>query len=280
MAAAWLSVWAFVLSSIGSGEAWQASGSNSAFVRSEPPLAARSAVALLQRHGAIASPSNAATLTDAGAQRSKGLEAIVPDDFWALRDLLLTGYGAVFMKRGSEGQEEVKRATVDLVEMLPDIHPHPPCRTQIRTEVEAARAGAASSGWKAGMAAVAQAAWQCLPGHWSEEAFVDSLPKNLLDDEDGLYLRAFDARMPALKDESNLGACRGSQWPRACSYWATLHAMAYRADALQMGGRFLQAIVPILAGGATLCGGCTLHCAALHEPVLKPAVLQDRATFF
>merc|ERR1712217_227783 len=88
---------------------------------------------------------------------------------------------------------------------------------------------------------------------------------------------AHQARDPALvsPDTLDLGACRGSHWPRTCSYWASLHSMAYRADVLGSGRLFLQAAITVLAGGATMCGGCTLHLHDLHYDVLSPAVRND-----
>jgi len=66
---------------------------------------------------------------------------------------------------------------------------------------------------------------------------------------------AEDARDPFLREPRLLTACRGSHWPRTCSYWASMHSMAYRADALGLGARFLPALLAVLAGGATMCGG-------------------------
>jgi hypothetical protein len=48
-----------------------------------------------------------------------------------------------------------------------------------------------------------------------------------------------------------------------------MHVMALRADALGLGTRFFQTALSVLAGGATMCGGCTLHLQALHAPVLS-----------
>jgi len=92
-----------------------------------------------------------------------------------------------------------------------------------------------------------------------------------LDDED----LAHHARNPRPLDYSKLGACKGTKWPRTCSYWVSMHTMAYRADALHLSLKFLTALMPILASGATMCGGCTLHMQALHKPVLQPVVISD-----
>lgn len=80
---------------------------------------------------------------------------------------------------------------------------------------------------------------------------------------------ANSARDPKLKDTSVLGACQNSQWHRTCSFWVSMHVMALRADSLGLGTRFFQTALSVLAGGATMCGGCTLHLQALHAPVLS-----------
>lgn len=181
---------------------------------------------------------------------------ITPNDFWAIHDLLLVGYDAYFMKRDSEGQREVQANALELTRLMPQLHPWPPCREQI---------GAAMAGVDAGaprVIAAAKAAWRCLPAHYDETSFTTAFVPQALWNPDttkgqgelveGL---AEDARDPFLHNPHVLGACRGSHWPRTCSYWASIHNMAYRADALGLSARFMPAIIAVLAGGATMCGG-------------------------
>jgi len=59
-----------------------------------------------------------------------------------------------------------------------------------------------------------------------------------------------------------------------------MHLLAARADLLLLGHELLDALVPILAGGATFCGGCTKHFRALTKPLLSPAMVQDFSDVF
>lgn len=52
--------------------------------------------------------------------------------------------------------------------------------------------------------------------------------------------------------------------------------MAQRADLLGKSKEFMGSIVPILAGGALLCEGCTIHFIAMHKNVLGKAFSDDR----
>ncbi|CAE7446829.1 unnamed protein product, partial [Symbiodinium sp. CCMP2456] len=52
------------------------------------------------------------------------------------------------------------------------------------------------------------------------------------------------------------------------------------ADELTLGQDLLAALVPILAGGATFCGGCTRHFRSLTQPVLSPAVREGLGQVF
>lgn len=193
---------------------------------------------------------------------------IIPNDLWAVHDLLLGGYSSFFMQRDTEGHLEVQSHAVELADMLPKLHPHEPCREQIGNAI------AGLSDGRQRVEAAANASWSCLPHSFSEASFYTPLKKIMVPSEEPSK-EAIDARMPLLKNRSLLGACEGSRWPRTCSFWASLHTMAYRADALQLGKPFIHAVFPLLAGGATMCGGCTEHFRALHQSVLSPAVMRD-----
>jgi len=188
------------------------------------------------------------------------------NDLWAIHDLVLLGYRAPFMKPGSAGLQEVQASAVALADMLPRLHPYAPCRTQI---------GQALAGVPPGQQRVvraAEAAWQCLPAQYTPASFDVAFTADGLDVRPGL---AGEARDPKVLDPSVLGACAGTHWHRTCSYWVSMHAMAYRADALQLGQQFLHNVLTVLAGGATMCGGCTLHMRELHQPVLSAPVNAD-----
>lgn len=194
----------------------------------------------------------------------------VPNDLWALHDLLLIGYSGVFMRDGSSGKEQVRQHAVDLARLLPQLHPHEPCRQKL-TE---ALSGCTED--KETVVIAAEMSWTCLPGKFTASSFSKAYTAKDIDSLTGAII----AKMPTLLEPEALGVCRGSQWPRACSYWASLHSMALRADALGLGRNLLRAIMPVLAGGATLCNGCTLHLKALHKPVLSEAVMNDRGETF
>jgi len=127
---------------------------------------------------------------------------------------------------------------------------------------------------RAGIVAAAKASWECLPGNFTEASFDTPYTEAAIDSAG----YAFRAKMP--KVLQRLGACEGSQWPRTCSYWSSMHTLAHRADLLKLGSQFLEAIVPVLAGGATLCGGCTLHLRALHGPVLSKDINEGLGDIF
>ena len=57
-------------------------------------------------------------------------------------------------------------------------------------------------------------------------------------------------------------------WPRACSFWVSMHLMALRADLqpdpsvrLELYGHLQN----LIAGGALQCGGCTRHFRYLNR---------------
>jgi len=212
---------------------------------------------------------------DATKQQSSP-STIVPNDLWAIHDLVEAGYGAIMMTPGSAGEREVQKAALELVELLPQLHLYEPCRVSIREALLTA-----GTGERARVVAAARASWTCLPGKFDHTSF-----NKCYDMEDAEMLASTNvsatsfalakrANMPGLTDESVLGACKGSAWPRTCSYWVSMHTMAYRADALGLAKPFLRAVVPLLSGGNTFCWGCTKHFRVLTEPVLTPAVRDD-----
>lgn len=213
-------------------------------------------------------PRGAGSGWPAGVEELVALSGSAPanaNDLWGIHDLLLMGYRAPFMKPGSAGLQEVQASAVELAGLLPQVHPHAPCRQRIH-EAVAAAAG------EARVVQAAQAAWDCLPAQFTPASFDIAFTAEGLDSNPGL---AGDARNPKVLNPAVLGACAGTLWHRTCSYWVSLHAMAYRADALQLGPTFLHHALTVLAGGATMCGGCTLHLRVLHKPVLSASVISD-----
>lgn len=177
---------------------------------------------------------------------------ISPLDLWAIHDLLLVGHSAPLLQEPGatpgEGTPVVQAAVASFAGMLHHIHPVPACRAAV---------GNAST-----IAGKAEASWTCL----------------------GLTVKNFSG---AIKQEAGqfepdntepnfnlLGACSGSKWPRACSYWASMHAMGLRADMLQKGDEFFHSMLRIIAGGALYCFGCTSHFVILNRWLL-PAELQN-----
>eukprot|EP00929_Paragymnodinium_shiwhaense_P008305 TRINITY_DN112259_c0_g1_i1.p1 TRINITY_DN112259_c0_g1~~TRINITY_DN112259_c0_g1_i1.p1 ORF type:complete len:319 (+),score=61.31 TRINITY_DN112259_c0_g1_i1:115-1071(+) len=214
-------------------------------------------------------------------QRGTGdLELWVPNDMWGVHDLLLVGFTGVFMRLQSSGMAEVHAAAFGLAEMLPKLHPHAPCREALRWDSPAAVPGggeAKAAQWtEQSLLKVADTSWSCLPGAFQVSKFDKSFSEHEMHDAEA----AHEARMPRLIDDTFLGVCSGSNWPRTCSYWASMHALAYRADSLGLGAALLKHLLPILAGGATMCGGCTLHFRSLSDPALSPAVRADYGTMY
>jgi len=208
----------------------------------------------------------------------EGPDAIVPNDFWAVRDLLLVGHDAIFMKPDSDGAGEVKQAAVELAKLLPKLHPHENCRERMADLLEGQTDDTAI------VTSLAKEAWACLPGNFSTAMFDAAYdPSNVLGAA-GVntkeYLAGMASKMPHLLDESLLGACQGSQWPRTCSYWVSFHGMAYLADVHGLSRQFLRALAPVIAGGATMCHGCTLHFRLFHEPMLSENLVKDLGTMF
>jgi len=183
------------------------------------------------------------------------------NDLWALHDLLLIGYHGIFITQHSPAKREVQDHATSLAKLLPRVHPLKQCRNMIAQVVGKSE--------KPNISAVAEAAWACLPANFSAVDF------------DNVFLKETDAvqaKMPHPKKPEILGTCKGSGWPRTCSYWVALHLMAFRADALQLGAEFLHAVVPLLASGVLVCNGCTNHLMALHKPVLSESMRHDRTS--
>jgi len=197
---------------------------------------------------------------------------IQPNDLWAIHDMLLLGYHAVFMKPDTAGSKEVQRASIELANMLPELHPVEACRKQIETAI---------SGQNESMQVLraAEASWSCLPAKFTETSFTSAFVG--LHESREAYKAAKRTRMPHLEpDDHVLGACKDSRWPRTCSYWSSMHLLSYRADRKGKGQQFLAAIVPLIAGGMTLCQGCTMHFRVLNAPALSDAFRTDATSGF
>jgi hypothetical protein len=184
----------------------------------------------------------------AGGSSTNALEKIVPLDLWAIHDLLMVGHrGPLVRTDAAASLRMVHTAADSLAGMLHDIHPVPECRLAVaQADTLAAKAGAS---------------WTCLgltPSSFNG-AFVSDSQSN------------YDVDSTRPKFYEKLGACKDSQWPRACSYWTSMHAMGVRADMLGKGKEFFQALVHIFAGGALYCMGCTLHMRLLCEDLLPSA---------
>lgn len=169
----------------------------------------------------------------------------IANDLWGIRDLVLTGYAALFMRRESEGARNVRMAGFSLVELLPKLHPVALCRQKIDEAIKSTANGTTR------ISLVAQAAWSCLPANFTSDHFDAPFLDEYLDD----YEKAKASKMTHLNDPNLLSACKDSAWPRTCSYWSSMHAMAYRADALNLSIPFLRSIFPILASGTIQCVG-------------------------
>lgn len=188
------------------------------------------------------------------AKDSSTPRSISKYDLWAIHDLLLLGKASPLLANTSAGKAKVEAAANNLAAMLPHIHPVPECRAAIRD------AGSLEE--------KAAACWTCLG--LSEHNFTNPYLPNKTQFQD-----AANTEVNFNADQNHkLGACRGSSWPRACSFWSSFHAMGVLADAQGTGDQLMKAISPIIAGGALYCGGCTLHWRYLNKHML-PTELHD-----
>lgn len=193
-------------------------------------------------------------------------QSIVPLDLWAIHDLLLAGHSAPLMEaphavgtapitgptQVHPGKSLVQAAAVHLAGMLHLLHPVPACRQAIGDE--------------SSFDGKAAAAWSCLDlsaGNFTGAITSDSdSPSDVSNPSPSVLLKA------------KLGACAESQWPRACSYWVSMHAMAVRAEMIDRGQEYLQSVIRIISGGALYCFGCTSHFMFLNRHLL-PAKLRS-----
>jgi hypothetical protein len=148
----------------------------------------------------------------------------------------------------------VQQGAVALANMLDKIHPVPACRKQL-----------AELGPNAALMYKAKATWSCLGLSAS--------------DFDGPITQESDHFADTANTDPNfdekLGACKGSNWPRGCSYWTSMHTMALKADAENLSHEFMSAVLRIISGGALYCFGCTSHWRFLNTNLLPPGLKDE-----
>lgn len=186
-----------------------------------------------------------------------------PNDLWGVHDLLLIGWQAV-MLQDEALVLQAKGAVLDVARHLPALHPHADCRTRFAQIAGCSAGEVAPPIGEAELRSMANASWACLPGAFTVDDFSISF---------GIEAQG----NPALRPErsNQLGACSGSRWPRACSYWIAFHAMAARADMLldsQTKADWLVALSVVIRSGVTMCIGCTAHFQLLMQPMLPMLV--------
>lgn len=200
---------------------------------------------------------------------------IVPNDLWAIHDLVLLGYYGVMLKgehmakNTSDALLIAQAAASKISAMLPSIHPVAKCREDL-AKVAAETAGSANPA--SSMERVAETTWTCLG--LSATDFVS--PFVSLSAPWGQALQ--DMHSEPNSTLVQLGDCNGSGWPRACSLWASIHSLALRADTLGLGREFFNATVQVLSGGPLFCVGCTRHVRLLAKPIV-PSALLDADSF-
>jgi hypothetical protein len=195
---------------------------------------------------------NRVPLAEHDIGRIAGPEEITPLDLWAIHDLLIVGHkGPLVLPSSHASHEMVTSASEKLAEMLPHIHPVAACRDAV-AEAES-------------LTEKAQASWSCLglsSSNFTAPYIADSQPNSEV-----------DRTAPNFTEQ--LGACKDSLWPRACSYWSSAHAMAVRADMFQQGQEFLEAFIDIIAGGALYCTGCTDGFRLLNKHILPSGAYDE-----
>jgi len=188
---------------------------------------------------------------------------ISPLDLWGIHDLLMIGHKGPLLENGNVVPKPaakllVETAAESLAGMLHKIHPVASCRQAI------ALADSLQS--------KAEASWTCL----------------------GLNAQNFSGPFRSEQDhfanvantqplfEAQLGACKGSQWPRACSYWTSMHAMGVRADmeGAQKAKDYFRDLSHIIAGGALYCFGCTSHFRFLNHHMLPTELQKETNLLF
>lgn len=176
---------------------------------------------------------------------------IAPLDLWAIHDLLVIGHKGPLIEE-NVGRSQVEAAANALGGLLQYVHPVPACRKALADSADAA------------LFKKAEASWSCLG--LSAANFSGAMTS----ESTGFYAAANTEP----KFNELLSACKGSKWPRACSYWSAFHAMGVRADAMNKAREYFDAILRIISGGALYCFGCTSHWRILNEYLL-PAELRD-----
>jgi len=172
------------------------------------------------------------------------------NDVYALHDLLLVGWSAVFMRNCSSGQTSVRDAVHQVTQLLPSLHPSASCRASL-----AAQALPPSSSHLDAVAWTARECWSCLPAHFTADDFSAVFDVAAVQDQK-LQVAAKNPQIVSESKKAALGTCQASTWARTCSYWTSLHAMAARGEALGLDGTMLlQAMITTMAGGATQCRG-------------------------
>ena len=123
---------------------------------------------------------------------------IQPNDLYALHDLLLVGYAAVFVKADSAATQLVQEMAVDLTALLPVVHPWGPCRAAF-AQLEPLPDPADT------VARAAQVAWDCLPHEFEQADFSATFDRQCITD----VALAKSAKNPSVlpASRSSLSAC-------------------------------------------------------------------------
>lgn len=178
---------------------------------------------------------------------------ISPLDLWGIHDLLLIGFKGPLITTGDSSVSLVQEGATALAGMLADIHPVEVCRTEL-----------AALGPQATLSQKADTSWSCLG--LSTANFTGAFTET--------EQRFSDVANTEPYFDGVMGACHGSMWPRACSYWSSIHSMGLRADMQLKSNDYFQAILRIISGGALYCFGCTSHWRFLNANLL-PVGLKD-----
>ena len=190
------------------------------------------------------------------------LSRATANDLHGIHDLLTAGASGVFLLEGD--RFVVEDAASRLAKLLPQLHPVAECRAAIKAAMATPLAEDALGGAPPEVAAAARASWACLPARFDASSFDRSTAFEA--SRVGNTTAEKLARRPKVSDRTALGACGPTTWDRACSFWVSLHALSARADARGLQDAFIDAVVKLLAGGATQCAACTNHFRLLAKP--------------
>lgn len=210
-------------------------------------------------------------------------------DLWAIHDLLLSGWRAVYTPDNETAtKESARNAAFSLAKMLRYIHPVKSCRDEMpsstgyATKLSYVKSVAAKALSCIGVTASSFQIHDYKHNTWhpatARDRIVDEkgCDKKLDYDNNGELDGKKNNCLNGKAQPEGVVACRGTGRGRACALWVALHAMALEAEVLEKRGgthnagwNFLNAVATLTSTGALYCKGCTMHTRTSLLPIIK-----------